>query len=243
VNTSVLSRTTSIFNPDRRWRVMSTISAEVKARTELQAQLQLNLDMVGDVIDWHTVASSAEEIVYQPPGISEQWARAAAAIRLGESLSCGMLCVEIGDVPGAWWASNGHVLLRCDGPSPPEFRPQAIRKQTLRGLLSPDDPRPADLLPRLETMEDGDHKLLFAASNGNLFDAEYILLAEASAPACWRVSGEVAIAYDAQGRQLAFVMRRVARETSDVSPALDAAVEVLVRRVRNWRAELEQVSA
>ena len=59
-----------------------------------------------------------EEVPYAVPDGMQRWADAMVNVRLGEEVGARSEGPVEGTYDGSWWWSNGHVLLRCEGPAP-----------------------------------------------------------------------------------------------------------------------------
>jgi len=197
----------------KKYRVAMTVTREVWASDEASA-ISDAIDRVFGEVEREEVIGQIAPYACALPG-AERWAAAAEKIRFGED--CKIAASTVGD--RAWWWTNGHVMLLCNG-----VPPDGYEVRDCGPVVSDDKPRRATAWCDLEVdcpiafagteMYRDPHYAFRRASVDELIavDPTYVSLVESCVPSCtWWVGSTVEVPFhvrDAHGALVAVVMGR-----------------------------------
>lgn len=173
----------SVLHPRRRYRVTGTFVAEVDAQTDDDAIMGLRVVHEGKTLEERFHHTEATELPYAA-WVSERWRSGCAAIRFAEQQREDGVphAVRLTDVLGCWWATNGHVALRCDGDPPDGLI--WVPERTLSALLTAPT-KPAESWARTEETWRGD---VYAQQPSKYtISLPYLYLVESGRPTRWEV--------------------------------------------------------
>jgi len=152
-----------------------------------------------------------EEVPYTVPEGMGRWSAAMINVRLGEEVGARSAGPVEGTYDGSWWWSNGHVLLRCEGPAPTGDDWKHLTPAELEKAIVPKAKRRPTAWGDVVVSESGFVHARIAAEDPHIgIQQRYHSTIEESLGPCvtWRVGKktEPMHAFDSEGRLMAVVM-------------------------------------
>lgn len=115
-------------------RIEGYYETEIDAESEDEA-LSVAMRQAEDVDGWVGTSSEATELRYEPPAGTERYHEVAGRIRFSDTFPPHRWLSGL----GSWWWTDGHAMLRCDGPEPSDQTHRLTNDVSMIAAL--DEPR------------------------------------------------------------------------------------------------------
>lgn len=203
-----------------KYKVRAIVEIEVLAKDGDPSAMGLDIDVsVGrraEVVnvEWHLTEPTV--VPYVAPESIGPWLHGAKEARFCEGGSTNVALV-FPDDPGAWWWSNGHVMLRCDG-APPNG-PRLVNNRTLAGTVVPELKRATIEWSAGGLVHDDTERVRFHRLKGDevvCLSEKYFRLINSNAPDAWLVAGPTDPVHALKNGQLIAVAMPIRHASGDI---------------------------